>query len=75
VKLTGEAKRQGGATGTGGAGMAAGLGRGIQDCAENGSAANFPRAERLGIPGCFASDAGAEECSLYYKNIWPIGAG
>jgi len=55
--------------------MAAGLGRGIQDCAENGSAANFPRAERLGIPGCFASDAGAEECSLYYKNIWPIGAG
>src|SRR6266508_1239667 len=45
--------------GTGGAETAAGLGRGSHECAENGSAAILPRAERAGIPGCFASDAGA----------------
>src|SRR6266545_7806314 len=47
--------------GTGGAETAAGLGRGSHECAENGSAAILPRAERAGIPGCFACDAA--ECS------------
>ena len=39
--------------------------RGIHECAENGSAANLPRAKREGIPGCFAPAAGAAECSEF----------